>query len=83
MAKRLSKIKKIHQDIHVKTYNDRNGKTQQKPMGVDASKVDQYNVTNETFVIGKGATIWFWMEGAGPEGYLKKNPGASFFFQTK
>ena len=26
-------------------------------LGFDASKVDKYNVTNETFVIGKGATI--------------------------
>ena len=53
------------------------------PLDFDASKVDKYNVTNETFVIGKGATIWFWMEGAGPEGYLKKkNPGASFFRQN-
>ena len=30
MAKRLSKLKKNHQDIHAQTYNDRNSKPQQK-----------------------------------------------------
>ena len=30
VAKRLSKIKKNYQDIHAKTYNDRNSKPQQK-----------------------------------------------------
>ena len=30
LAKRLSKIKKIHQDIYAKTYNDRRSKPQQK-----------------------------------------------------
>ena len=50
-------------------------------MGFDASKVDKYNVTNETFVIGKGAPIWFWMEGAGPEGYLKTKIQEPLFFR--
>ena len=52
-------------------------------MGFDASKVDKYNVTNETFVISKGATIWFWMEGAGPEGYLKNKSRSLFFRQNQ
>ena len=30
LAERLSKMKKNHQDIHVKTYNDRNSKPQQQ-----------------------------------------------------
>ena len=50
-------------------------------MGFDTSKVDKYNVTNETFVKGKQPFDFEW-KGRGLKGIWKKNPGASFFRQN-